>query len=259
MENFKSFTIQYEPAGLIPPFSHFFVINGFNEKSYIKVELELKYIDRERLSEEEILEEGFSLNDDFSWKGKIAADWILPVCSVLNNCNYTSENPGEDYIYLKFDDGNKQQEGFPVNIEAVSYLIQELVQAIYETSGKESPLKLGFKNIDESEITNIDISAEFSTRTLKISRELSGRRNLKEIINPEWEKLKPVLKAIYIPDYLEEHGSTKSPNKNGTYLNPGDGRWYKFNEGVINPGKKKNTLEWIKTSIMNLAGETQNL
>lgn len=226
MENFKSFIIEYKTASLPPPYAYQFTIKGFRKKEELNIRFIQTYTDREGLSPEEIYEEGFSDKDDFSWNGNIDPAWINVLQDLLGKSSLQKEGEGIHPLHISVTtEDNKKTEGYPENTEAWEYLIQEFTQAIFETSGKEAPLLLGFYRRDKETEQKITMNISFAGRTVECT--LNG----KSFFFP-WEKLQDFMKELYIPDYLQDKASRKEPSGPGLFVDPGDGMWYKAGVGI---------------------------
>lgn len=138
-------------------------------------------------------------------------------------------------------------EGIPDNLEAWEYFLQELTQAVFEMSQKERPLEIHYLEILAPDQTlSITIKPSFITRQLSIEVSDPKKKQSKEY---PWEQLKPLLKAIYLPDYDEEQAKTQQPKKPGKYIDPGEERWYELNKSVNNPGKKYDAVGALEKEI----------
>ena len=82
-----TFSLKYQTAENIPaPFAHAIEINGSLDQE-LELSFELTYLDREDLTEDEILEEGFTTNDNFTWKGTLPKVWVDVVYGSLKSAN----------------------------------------------------------------------------------------------------------------------------------------------------------------------------
>jgi len=138
-----TFSLKYQTAENIPaPFAHAIEINGSFEHD-LALSFELTYLDREELTEDELFDEGFSSNDDFTWKGTLPKVWSDVVFGSLKSANelfIKSLEPHQDFWQVDFNG----KSFYPKNTDAFKYLIEELQQAVYEKAGREASLKLTF-------------------------------------------------------------------------------------------------------------------
>jgi hypothetical protein len=113
----SSLVIKFETADMVgAPFSHQILLKMQFAGQGIEVDFQIAYIDREDLSEEEILEEGFSLNDDYSWKGQIDNAWLEPIKEILkktpNKFNHKALEEEMNFFEIEV---NQQSAGNPIN------------------------------------------------------------------------------------------------------------------------------------------------
>ena len=249
----KSVEIHLETLSVPPPFSHYYHIKLSFTDTLPQVDFEIQYTDREQLSEEEILEEGFTLEDDFQWKGELPKAWKFATIEQLRKSKQLFDAPKTHaqqvlQLSITYEDGT-QQDGIPNNPESWEYFSQELIQAIYELSRKERPLEISYLELNEQEKVKITINPSFSDLKIRVWRNLEGENHKKE---HDWSLLKPLLEAIYLPDYDAEQASEKTPQKTGSFISPGDGLWYELGQAVTNPGEKKDAVGEMQQRIRSL-------
>lgn len=229
----SSAEISYFTPDLPPPYGYNYLLTAAIEKEGLKVKFRLEYIDREELEEEEILAEGFTLDDDFSFEGSLPDVWKNELLAQLAKTSFLKGNPEQYPIHLKLNAPDETYEGYPSDYDHWEYFLQELVQGIFEAGMKERPLELTFRSIDhkkQQEVITLKVS--FLSRTAVKSMERSGKKVESTIA---FKDLKKVLKAVYMPDYIQETAHKKLPEKPGKYINPGDGLWYEFGKSLLNP------------------------
>ncbi|CAN5538928.1 hypothetical protein BH23BAC1_BH23BAC1_26180 [soil metagenome] len=221
------------------------------------VNYSLQYMDREDMDEDDIIEEGFTMNDDFEWNGKIPLVWIDELKKMLAETSWSMghKKPPHDEsssLSLKITEASGViHENIPVNKDSWEYFLQELIQAIYETCQRESPLEVKYKEIDEKKNeTLILIKPFFSSRTLEIN--IKSENQSWEKKNLSWNNLKPLLKSVYFPDYDYDYALEKVPKKSGKYIDNGEGVWYEFGVGVKNPASQTDSLQKLEQSLKEL-------
>ncbi len=228
---------------LPPPYCYAYRLNVDFKEEAIHVKYSLTYLDRDQMEEEDILEEGFTMEDDFHWEGEIPLVWKKEINEMLKKTSWLNVAPSDGYdgdLELKIIDtsGNENHCLIPTNRVSWEYFLQEMIQAIYEVSDKELPLIIRYKEIAVTTRTLV-LQPVFSRRILKIQLVENG--NEKEMELP-WDRLKQLLKAIYLPDYDHDKAIKVEPVKNGKFLDPGEALWYKFDEGIKNPGRKSDAV-----------------
>ena len=125
--------LEYDSGILPPPYSHVFRLALDWSTGVLSTQLDLHYTDREELTEEEIFDEGFSLEDDYRYQGNVPSVWIGPIKQLLQASRWTKKGIDEGGITLTPMEGSKS-EGLkiPSNQEEWQLMAQDLIQAIYE-------------------------------------------------------------------------------------------------------------------------------
>ncbi|MFP4091222.1 MAG: hypothetical protein ACLFT3_13020, partial [Cyclobacteriaceae bacterium] len=222
-QHIKILEINAETLIAPPPFSHYYRIFVNFTSDIPQVDFNIAYSGREQLGEEEILEEGFTLADDFSWQGELPKNWKFAIFEQLRKTKslFEEAKPHAQQLLelsITYENG-EQTSGVPSNSESWEYFSQELIQAIYELGQKELPLEIIYlENSGKSDSLRIRLQPSFSFRKVRAEKEENGKKDKKE---HEWEQLKPLLEAIYRPDYDAEKASDQPPKKPGKYLMPG--------------------------------------
>eukprot|EP00320_Phaeocystis_rex_P015057 CAMPEP_0119088280 /NCGR_PEP_ID=MMETSP1178-20130426/144867_1 /TAXON_ID=33656 /ORGANISM="unid sp, Strain CCMP2000" /LENGTH=193 /DNA_ID=CAMNT_0007071553 /DNA_START=47 /DNA_END=625 /DNA_ORIENTATION=+ len=150
-----------------------------------EVRFQLEYVQRESLSEEEILEEGFTGEDDFEWTGILPEVWVQVLDRLLKATEFKAEQPEEALNHLFLEYTNNGKSGFPTNFSDWEYMLEELIQAIYELAKREHPFFL--KLINTKQGIDLQLHAKFATRSFVLK---GNKRPF------PWEQLKTVLGQI---------------------------------------------------------------
>ncbi|MDQ3394243.1 MAG: hypothetical protein M3512_09060 [Bacteroidota bacterium] len=260
-EDLKGIEVNCNTENIPAPFSYSYKIQIELQESdkQLSVTYKLVYTDRDELEEEDIIEEGFSLDDDFEWRGQLTKVWSAELKEIFRKTTWSEKNvPAKNItssliIALTKKDGSIINK-IPANPESWEYFLQEMIQAIYEDSNKELPLEVKYKEIDDDkQETLILIQPYFSSRTVDVQIENSKKEMEKKTI--PWGDLKTILKSVYFPDYDYQYALEKVPNKAGKYIDNGEGVWYEFGVGVKNPNKNVNSLEKLERSLKDLVVE----
>ncbi|MGR3809105.1 hypothetical protein [Jiulongibacter sp. NS-SX5] len=223
--------IQFQTNELTPPpYAHAIEIKVQQENNGINIDFEITYLGREELEEEEILQEGFSTNDDIQWSGELNQEWLKTFEQFANSVEFkekTSLNQEEFYWNIKTD----HQEGYPVDEEAALQFVQELQQAVLENTETEAPLNLTILRKDRNTSERIVFEASFA------KRQFSKTTNDSKEDLP-WDTLSQVLKDIFSGEFRPEQAKQKSPKKTGLHINLGDDLWYELGKSyLIQPSK----------------------
>ncbi len=175
--------ISYQTLQLPPPYSHAFKIVLDTSSHYLIYAQE--YLDRDSLSEQEITEEGFSLNDNWSWEGSVAEVWTDRVARLVKDEKFMNTKNKEvtDWIHISTSNG----QGHPSNPAPWLLIIQELAQVALESSGKEQPL--------DWEITNESQRWHIGMSFTKMQLLINGQ-------NVEWSIYKTFFDCIYADEFV---------------------------------------------------------
>ncbi|SHN12334.1 hypothetical protein SAMN04488057_10775 [Cyclobacterium lianum] len=222
--------IEYTTGEVPPPFSHVFKLKMSFGKNFVNTQFDIHYTGREDLSPEEIIDEGFTMADDYSYKGEIPKLWEnvfkkLYSASKWSNQKTLGEKGG--IKILAKDTHGKITRDIPLNQEDWYLTCQDFIQAIYEISKKEAPLGIRFKSIGQEGLADIELLYRFSIR--KVEAKVNDQ------VKPlEWDEGRSLASLIFIPDYDYTLASEDQPIETGNYLDCGDGLWHNFNTGIIN-------------------------
>lgn len=251
-ENLNFFKATYSNYPSPPPFLYHYTISiNIEEKGENHLTFELKYLERDELDEDEIIEEGFTLNDDYYWEGSLPEAWINEIKKLLQATKDSGdkEHVGNN-IEIEFEAGGNKNKLIPANFDKWEYLLQELVQAVFELSRKENPLEIQYKEIQPGK-KDLDISliASFALRKAEVRKNADHKEKVKEL---PWSSLKDLLALIYQPDYDYEQASGSKPHKPGKYLSTGEGLWFRFGKTITNPEKTNDVLKKIEETFKNM-------
>ncbi|GAA4395622.1 hypothetical protein GCM10023187_02770 [Nibrella viscosa] len=223
--------IRYQTALITPaPFAHFYTLSARSAfKEYLHTDFSITYPDRDDLDEDDITGEGFTLEDDFTWSGRLSKAWLQTVEGLVSKTALEpfdeEELPdNEDFFEVSLETADGQtRKGTPADRDAWTYLVQELIQAIYEAGGKERAFELTYLNRQRNEETELKLTASFAERTLK-TESMQNRRTRSRSI--PWSELQSIMGAIYEVEYDPEEALYERPDRNGHYLNLGGDEWY---------------------------------
>ncbi|MDA0314455.1 MAG: hypothetical protein O3A40_04070 [Bacteroidetes bacterium] len=238
--------LEYDSGILPPPYSHVFRLTLDWSKGNLSAQLDLHYTDREELTEEEIFEEGFSLEDDYRFRGSLPSVWIAPLGQLLQASRWTKKGIDEGGITLTPMEGTKS-EGLkiPSNQEEWQLMAQDLIQAIYELEKKEAPLTVHYRKVEREQISELSLTIHFSNREAVIVQSEVSKNIL-------WEEAIALLKVVFMPDYRYEQAKDSPGNKRGAYLECGDGFWHELGKGVVNSHASVDAVGKIKAGFDRL-------
>lgn len=224
-ETFSKLTFEYNTGPIPPPFCHKYkiTISKSSPEKY-QVDLNLEYYARNEITEEEIVDEGFTLDDDYKWKGKLPLVWGQEIENRLKTANWKKKSSpgdgGSEFIIIIVQN-NHSEILRPATIRIWEIFVQEIIQAIFELSKKEAPLQISFVSGSSDNISQkIDFTYSFSNRVVQLNSTQKGEKSMR------WEEGQKLLKYIFNLDYLPENSFEHIPKKQSNYISPGDGLWY---------------------------------
>ena len=241
--------LDFDSGTMPPPFSHTFKLRIGFAKGFLNTQFDIHYTDRDELTEEEIYDEGFTLNDDYNFIGEIPKVWEKPFKNLYSESKWSNKTTlgeaGGMRIMAK-DIHGKISRTIPHNQQDWLYLAQEYIQAIYEIDKKEAPLTIRYRKVaNDGEITDYELTVKFSIR--KIELLING-----DVREAGWEETKSLLSNVFLPDYNYELAKEDPPTLKGTYIDCGDGFWHEFGKGVINIDDSFDAVSKIKEEFMKL-------
>ena len=241
--------LEYDSGIVPPPYSHVFRLAFDWSRGDLNVVLDLHYTDREDLTEEEILDEGFTANDDYSYKGELNTVWIKPLELLFNKSKCTNKDIDEGGITVSpLENGNAESVKIPSNQEEWQLMAQDLIQAIYETVKKEAPLQVRYRLVEGDVISDCSVTVHFSNREVIFDKTGTTRT-----IN--WEYAIQLMKIVFTPDYHYELAKEEAGKKRGAYIECGDGFWHELGKGVVNIDPSFDAVGKIKSGFYNLLNE----
>ncbi|MCE6990040.1 hypothetical protein [Dyadobacter sp. CY323] len=248
------YIIRFETATVVPaPYAHYYTLKmNFSAEEKLLVDFEIVYTDRDGISEDDLYDEGFSEDDDYKWNGEVPAIWISEFRNILTSSKIIrkrNESEYEDFIELEIEENEKRVTIYPVDKERWSYFLQEFMQAIFETGGKEKPFEMSFLDIDSDKQTSIDLIASFGDKTFKITKDKGTARKL------EWAQLQKVMDTVYRAEFVADNASESKPSKKGKYITAGDGLWYQLGVAVLETTSKSKDLAKIEALFATLSSK----
>jgi len=228
----STFSLKYQTSENIPPpFAHAIELSGeIEQNKELALSFELTYLDRDLLTEDEILDEGFSADDDFSWKGVLPDVWKDILFGNLKSAKPLKIKGLEPHQHFWQLDVNEQS-FYPANADKFSYLLEEIQQAIFEKAKKELPLHLVFYKSQAGETKEVVINASFAERRVEITRKENNDTGRTSIL--PWEELNFILKNTFSGEFIMDVAFNQKPSHKGTFVNIGDGYWYEVGKSLL--------------------------
>ncbi|ODS82634.1 MAG: hypothetical protein ABS46_08285 [Cytophagaceae bacterium SCN 52-12] len=214
-----------------PPYSHIYNITVDENPAYLTLSFKLRYTDRDELSEEEILEEGFGPDDDFTWSGKLNKIWKQQLDALLAATRfYNNPSSGGDFtVEVVSKTGTADKREYVSKKEAAGwvYFIQELKQAILESEQLEAPLTIEYLKIGSGPAVHLVLNGSFTSRTFTV------RVNDRPVEQLEWPVLQKTINLIFNETEIDyDEAASDTPSAEGYYLMlPGAG-WLELGEDI---------------------------
>ncbi len=238
-----------------PPFAHDYQLVIDENPSALQLSFRQEYSGRQELTADEILEEGFSLQDDFVWQGSLHKVWKQQLDALLKTTRVLPEptdSTQQDFMIALQSRLAGETETVYVadsNIQKWVYLIQELKQAIYETDGVEAPLVIQYLDIRKDRTTRLTLNGYFADRTFSV------RVDDRPLELHDWSKLQELIRMIFLNTELDpEEGLKNTPVKEGRYLLLPESDWYRFGNGVKELHPKNRVLDRLAEALNKLTG-----
>lgn len=252
---FASFEIKYETAADVPPpFCHYYHIRGKETPAGLETDFAWVYHNRDEMTQEEIEDEGFTGNDDFHWHGTIDRAWLPPLEALLAATRPTADaSPDDPFLELDFRQASGPGfQGQPDILSEWEFFLQEFIQSIYETSGREAPLRIQYRKTTPETTFSCAITLHFADR--RVSVQTRRGQHTPPTATEDWDGMKTALQQIYSLDYLPEKAETHKhepepglqPGPKAAYLETGDGLWYRLGSAARNPSPKTDTAGWVE-------------
>lgn len=241
--------LEFDSGIIPPPYSHVYRISLDWSKGDLQAKLDLHYTDREELTETEILDEGFTPNDDYSYEGPLHEIWIKTIQQKLDSAKWSGKSMEDGGLIVKpIENGQIGKVKVPADQEDWQLFGQDLIQAIYETAKKEAPLTVHYRKVSTEKIQDCQITIQFSNREVIFITEGESKS-----IN--WEYTVQLMKLIFTPDYNYEIAKEEPSSKRGAYIECGDGFWHELGKGVVNIDPSNDVVSKIKERFDDLLGE----
>lgn len=247
--SYETLQIRFQTAAAMPPpYAYFYTIDLQPEQDQIRVNFEVTYTDRDELDEDEIIAEGFTTSDDFSWSGGLPGEWKETLDTMAKTVRlkpFRDDELGDEdeYLLLVINQGQPSENaGVPRNREEWLFLAQELMQGVYEAAGKERPFELTY--VDG--LTEVRLTASFRDRRIVVQ---SGGNHQKTL---PWSDLLPLMETIYAVHYDIEQAIGRPPRRDGQFINLGGDEWYELGKAVVE-WEQRGALNRLKKRLAQLA------
>lgn len=234
--SFTQLQIRYQTARSLPaPYAYFYTLTARPAASGpIQVDVAITYPDRDDIDDDELMAEGYTRDDDFSWSGRLPDSWRQAITSLVDKTRLQpldEDALGEDDEFWAMhieSDNRPAQVGRPRNADDWQYLLQELIQATYESGDREHPFELTY--VETGGQTNdfeLRLMASFANRTVQVLTVQDRREQTRTL---PWATLQTVMSEVYAHDYDPDEAQPKRPTRAGQWLNLGTDEWHDISD-----------------------------
>ena len=238
--SFKTLQIRYQTGRSLPaPYAYFYTLTLTTLVGELGVDLAITYPNRDDIDDDELMAEGFTRDDDFSWTGRLPKTWLETVTNLAGKTRLLpvdEDQLGEDDDFWDVQpeaDNGPVKHGRPQPTDDWQYLMQELIQAVYEVAGRERPFELAYWHVNPpGSPEEMRLTASFADRTVRVLTKQNQRESTRIL---PWPRLQRVMSAVYARDYDPDDAQPKRPRQAGHWLNLGGEEWYDVGQfaGVI--------------------------
>ena len=228
--SFKTLKIRYQTARSLPaPFALFYTLTLTSLVGELGVELTLVYPDRDDMDEEELLADGFTPDDDLTWSGRLPQTWRQAISTLadktrLQPIDENQLDEDDEFWEVSLETPNAPtRQGRPQRTDDWQYVVQELIQAIYERAGREHPFALTYLHVAHpAAAQEIQLTASFADRTVQVLTKQNQQERTRTL---PWDTLQRVMSVVYTPDYDTDDARPSRPKQPGHWLNLGTDEW----------------------------------
>lgn len=207
-----------------PPYAHEVELIAKTTGNEVKVSYSITYLDREEIDEEEILNEGFSLEDDFTWTGTLPNVWKKELEQFVEKHKSTkikARSNQLDTAFLVVDETVNKG----IEAEETFNFLEKCKQAIFELEEFEAPMHLEMMRIADNLPEKIEINASF----VNLAVTLHKNETSKQI---SWNEFEEIIKDVFSGEYYYEKAANKLPRKRGLYVNLGNEWWFEVGKSL---------------------------
>ncbi len=260
LQSIKEIEIKFETAAEVPPpFCHYYHLKFKSENDKWFCSFEWKYHNRGELTIEEINDEGFTENDDFDWKGEINNKLVDEIINKFSKINLFPEKenipPNQNYLHISIINFKEiVLEGTPKVQHEYEYFLQEVIQGIYELSGKERPLEINYvRNLPGAKFEKIKLQVNFSVREVNVSVKTDIKADFLNTIIP-WLQGQEIINRVFNLDFDADSDDLlyDEPSQTGVFIETGNGIWYEMGKSVKSFSKKRDDLLQVEKIFSNL-------
>ena len=137
------FSLDYATGSIPPPYNHRYTIDVAFDDDGAQVVYELEYLHRDKMSEDELRELGYSTRDDIRWRGRFDEEVAERWREVARNGGLTGSAepaPGADSMLVRVSDsGEAFRAGVPLERGPWQEIAREVDQAARQELDHDRP------------------------------------------------------------------------------------------------------------------------
>jgi len=219
MNKKKIYTLSYSNILNPPPFLFKLDVHFEFKDSGVHVKYNKHFLNREDFSEDELEEEGFSLQDDVEIDSTLGENWATYFKQLKEHSDWSTAEPSEKIGHTVSIYTSEEATVKYLTVNKIEYQLEEILQGILENAKIEAPLSLHLKKVHNGSETAIELLWHFKDRLFEIIV------NNKTILKT-WEEGQNLLAQFYEIDLAELSVYKKKLPEGKICINPGDGLWY---------------------------------
>ncbi|MBC7488201.1 MAG: hypothetical protein H7282_15780 [Cytophagaceae bacterium] len=219
MNKKKIYTLSYSNILNPPPYLYKLEIHFDFTDQGVHVKYNKHFLNREDFSEEELEEEGFSLQDDIEINSPLSKSWSDYFKQLSDLSTWGIDRPTENIGNIVSLHSTDEVEIKYTAINKIEYQLEEVYQAILESAKIEAPLSLHLKKVHISTENTVELTWHFKDRLFEVNTNNKKAERT-------WEEGQRLLLQFYETDLAELPVYKKKLPEGKICINPGDGLWY---------------------------------
>jgi hypothetical protein len=235
--NPRHYQIHFQsPADVSPPHAYHAMIRLEEiQNSDLVVRFSQEFVDREGIPEDEIVAEGFTLEDDFTWEGNLPRFWMEMADKLVKNTSWKAATQTQ----VLLQDPGSEDWLSPVDSKRWITFAEELIQACLEQGGKELPMELTLGKLEKNNFFE-KIRLEWSFAKREVLGQLESGTKASFSLK-DWEEGQDQLKAWIETEAFERGDLYQLPKSKGWYWLLNGEIWLPYKKGI-----KGEVWEWVE-------------
>ncbi|HSZ71478.1 MAG TPA: hypothetical protein VK750_02305, partial [Cytophagaceae bacterium] len=168
MNKKKIYTLSYSNTLSPAPYLYQLDVHFNFTDQGVHIKYNKYFLNREDFSEEELEEEGFSLNDDIQIDNTLNPIWATYFKQLSERTDWSSDKPLENIGNILLLRISSEQHVKYLAINKIEYQLEEIYQALLETAQIEAPLSLHLKKVHNGTDKTVELVWKFKDRLFEI-------------------------------------------------------------------------------------------